>query len=307
MTQKTALVTGSAGFVGRHMTRYLRNVGWEVLDFDVTNGAGEDALEVFRVCDKVFDLVVHAAAAGPNRVAIDRTRANFAYNVQLDSALFTWAMDTQQRHVVYLSSSAAYPVKYQTDPSSMMTLSENLIKLDSADEPDSWYGWTKLTGERLAVVAREAGVPVTVVRPFSGYGEDQSLDFPFRAFINRAVHRLDPFEIWGNANQVRDWIHISDVVRGIMALVDADAQSQHHAVNLCTGMGTSMSQLASLIRVLIRERYDSTYMPRLHVDETAPLGVLNRVGDPTLFTQFYEPRVSLVSGIERALRAHERV
>lgn len=297
--RRSALVTGSAGFVGRHMTRHLNASGWDVRGIDILgilNAGMNDALDHFMSEDVVFDLVVHAAAAGPNRKAIDTRAGNFPYNVLLDSAMFEWAIRTKQRHVVYFSSAAAYPIKYQRDPYTPFFLSEDLIKLNSADEPDSVYGWTKLTGERMAVATRRCGVPVTVVRPFSGYGTDQSKDFPFRAFIDRALSHSDPFTVWGSVDQARDWIHIDDIVRGVMTLVEQDAQSQHHAVNLCTGESTTMGDLVRLICGAV------WYSPNISVDESAPTGVMNRVGDPTLLHNFYRPRILIDEGVDRALR-----
>jgi nucleoside-diphosphate-sugar epimerase len=107
--------------------------------------------------------------------------------------------------------------------------------------PDQTYGWAKLTGEMLAEHARAAGVAVHVLRPFSGYGEDQGTEYPFGAFIERARKREDPFVIWGDGRQVRDWVHIDDVIGATLAVVEADYQEP---VNVCTGRGVSMAELA---------------------------------------------------------------
>jgi nucleoside-diphosphate-sugar epimerase len=302
-TVREALVTGSAGFVGRHMVMFLEERGWRVWRCDIDfedNTYLNPAVELFTDGDDhAFDLVVHAAALNPHRAAIDSQPYNLSYNLLLDAALFEWAIRTRQRHVVYLSSSAAYPIAYQRPEfSRLVPLGEHLIDLTDAEEPDSHYGWTKLTGERMAVTARQCGVPVTVVRPFSGYGSDQSSDFPFRAFIERARRREYPFTVWGSATQVRDWIHIDDIIAATYALYEADAQSQYHAVNLCTGDSTAMGDLAQLII----DSVGGGYAPILAVDRDAPLGVHYRVGDPTLLHEFYVPKVSLHEGVLRALR-----
>jgi nucleoside-diphosphate-sugar epimerase len=237
-----ALVTGAAGFVGRHMAAELGRRGWQVARCDVA--LGWDALEIFRSSQTRFDLVVHAAASAPHREAIDYQPVHMARNLQLDAAMFDWAVRTQQGRVLYLSSCAAYPVAYQS--AEMGQLHGRLHEDDigpAAAEPDTSYGWVKLTGERLAAKAMSAGLPVTVVRPFSGYGEDQSDRFPFRALVERAQSRRDPFTIWGDGSQVRDWIHISDVIAAALAVVDSGAPEP---VNLCTGIGASMFELAEM-------------------------------------------------------------
>jgi nucleoside-diphosphate-sugar epimerase len=166
-----------------------------------------------------YDLVVHAAAQSPHRAAIDGDPASTIYNQHLDAAMFDWAVRTGQGRMLYLSSCAAADA-----------------------EPDD-YGLLKLTGERLAAQARRAGLPVTVVRPYSGYGEDQSEDFPFGAFVARAKRREDPFTIWGDGQQVRDWIHVDDVVAGARAVADGGTQEP---VELCTGMSTTLRELAQM-------------------------------------------------------------
>lgn len=263
---KTVLVTGSAGFVGRHMVGRLLADGWSVDCYDIADG--DDAHSMFHWNWEAYDLVVHAAAVSPHRAAIDGQPDTHIRNQLLDAAMFAWAARTGQRRVLYLSSCAV---------------------LD--DVPDD-YGLLKLTGERMARQARGAGVPVTVVRPFSGYGEDQSEDFPFRALVERARRREDPFIIWGDGRQVRDWIHIDDVVAGALAVVDSGAEDP---VSLCTGIGTSMVDLATLACEQVG------YSPRFEFRLDKPAGVNRRVGNPAVLNRWYTPLVTLEEGVKRAL------
>lgn len=288
MTKK-ALVTGSAGFIGRHMVAELEAREYRVTPIDVQQA--RDAIEFFEMRNEIFDLVVHAAAREPHRAAIDGKPRNFAYNMMLDSAMFTWAMRTEQRHVLYLSSCAVYPLSLQ-DGEIPLPLDEEDVNPKHCSEPDSSYGWTKLTGERLAVHARKAGVNVTVVRPFSGYGEDQPENWPFGAFIGRAKRREDPFTIWGDGTQVRDWIHVDDIVNGALALVNEKVPGP---VNLSTGIGTSMQELAQLITDT------AGYKPQFRTRSDKPNGVAYRVGSSELLKNYYKPKISLAEGVRRAL------
>lgn len=286
-----ALVTGSRGFVGRHVKAELERRGYQTVGVDIADG--NDALVYAAAANTRFDLVVHAAASAPHRAAIDGEPQHFARNLQLDAAMFDWAVRTGQGRVIYLSSSAAYPVGMQ-ERFSGWRLDERDIQLHDADEPDSVYGWAKLTGERLAREARKAGLPVTVVRPFSGYGEDQSENFPFRAIVERARRQEDPFTIWGDGTQVRDWIHIDDVVQGMLAVAESGTDQP---VNLCTGIGTSMVDLASLACKIAGHEPGAW---NLLGDK--PAGVAYRVGDPGRFHRHWMPKVTLEEGIRRALR-----
>ncbi len=105
-----AIVTGGAGFVGRRFVAELRQRGWGVLSADVVDPKFPlDCRRIFDDTDEDrFDLVVHAAARAPHRAAIDGQPASAVYNRLLDAAMFDWALRTEQRRVLYLSSSAVY-------------------------------------------------------------------------------------------------------------------------------------------------------------------------------------------------------
>ena len=287
------VVTGAAGFLGRHMAAACEARGDRVHRVDVTTG--RDALDMFRYGNTVYDLVIHCAAVAPHRTAIDgKALAVGAGNLELDAAMFRWAARTGPGRVVYFSSSAAYPVDLQQDiPERPRPLREDDIDLNDLEQPDAIYGHVKITGERLAQAYRDQGGKVTVVRPFSGYGEDQSSDFPFGAFRDRAHRRDDPFVIWGNGSQVRDWVHVDDVVGAVLAAADTGHDGPR---NICTGIGTSMVELAAMFAA------EAGYDPWFQFMGDKPAGVAYRVGDPTRLHELYVPRVTLAEGVERALR-----
>ena len=267
-----ALVTGAAGFIGRHVTTELGQRGYQVSRCDVA--LGWDAMNVFRQgakdCIQHYDLVVHAAAVAPHRAAIDSQPASHLRNALLDAAMFDWALRTGQGRVLYFSSCAV---------------------LDAPATPLDDYGLLKANGERMAAQARAAGLPVTVVRPYSGYGEDQSTDFPFGAFVDRVRRRVDPFPLW-RAGAVRDWIHVEDVVNGALAVVESGTASP---VSLCTGIGTAAGEVAEML-------CDAAgYRPRFEVQGDMPQGVPWRVGDPTELLRYYTPTITLAEGVKRAL------
>lgn len=278
-------IAGVAGFLGRHFAAALEQRGYAVEGCDIVWGT--DVLDVFRTSDTRYDLVVHCAAVQPHRAAIDGMPNHLAANLHLDSAMFDWAVRTQQRRLLYISSSAAYPIHLQERPP------RRLFEQDTVEVfPDGGYGWLKLSGEYMANDAADAGVAVHIVRPFSGYGEDQDARFPFGAFVNRARHREDPFTIWGPGTQVRDWIHVDDLVGGALTVIDQDIR---HPVNLCTGVGTSMLDLARLVCKT------AGYKPAIQPRPDQPAGVFYRVGDPTRLHTIYTPKIGLAEGVRRAV------
>ena len=281
------LITGDTGFVGRAFHRNLAGQGHTILGIDITNGV--DARDFFRTNDTKFDLVIHLAAVVGGRATIEGEPLSLAVDLSIDAEMFGWALRTRPAKIVYFSSSAAYPTKLQT-LENQYRLTESDINLDDISNPDLTYGWAKLTGEMLANHARNQGLDVYVFRPFSGYGSDQDLSYPFPSFIERGKCKANPFQIWGDGNQVRDFIHIDDIVEAVFAAIDAGV----HTVNLATGRATSFNELARLVAEI--GGFETEFE---HILE-APRGVSYRVGDPTLMNTFYRHKISLEEGIERA-------
>lgn len=297
------LITGDRGFLGRHFKAELLRRGYEVHGLDVKATPTQDCRLFFREClskgatPGQYDLVVHCAAVVGGRATIDGDPLATAESLSIDAEMFRWAAVARPGRVLYFSSSAAYPAALQTgsrtegrDP--LRLVEEDVQFGRTVGMPDQVYGWSKVTGELLAARLRDSGVPVTVVRPFSGYGEDQDETYPFRAILGRVLRREDPLEVWGSGEQVRDWIHVDDVVAGALAVAESGTEDP---VNLCTGRPTSFVELARMMATT------AGYGPEIKPLADRPAGVAYRVGDPTRMRRFYRPRIRLEDGIRRAL------
>lgn len=281
------LITGHRGFVGGYfMRKYAEH---DIVGIDLKEG--NDCRDFFKTDNSYFDMVIHLAAIVGGRMTIEGNPLSVATDLSIDAEMFNWAMRTRPCRVVYFSSSAAYPTKFQTG-SNPSKLSEQMLDLYAVSNPDLTYGWAKLTGEYLARFAQEAGIRTHIFRPFSGYGTDQDLDYPFPSYIARASRRDDPFDIWGNGHQVRDFIHMQDVVDAVDKAIELDIPGP---VNLGSGEATSFRKLAAQVCEI------EGYYPRYNYIETAPIGVTYRVADPTKMFSFYKPKISLEDGISMAL------
>jgi nucleoside-diphosphate-sugar epimerase len=287
------LVTGNAGFVGRYFCKYLHERGHTVYGIDIAFDGeySNDARDFFREDNTKFDLVIHLAAVVGGRAKIESEPLSVAVDLSIDAELFQWAIRTKPKRLVYFSSSAAYPIELQYLKDKYL-LSENDIDLANIKNPDLSYGWSKLTGEMLANYARAEGVKTYIFRPFSGYGSDQDLTYPFPSFIERGLNRRDPFVIWGDGSACRDFVHIEDVINAVFAALDADID---FPVNICTGRATSFTELATMVSKAAK------YEPAFEYVLDAPRGVEYRVGNPAKMESFYIPRISLEEGIDRAL------
>jgi nucleoside-diphosphate-sugar epimerase len=287
------LITGHKGFIGRHFSKRLSEMGHKITGLDIKDGEEYDVRKWFRHPDftQVFDMVIHCAAIVEGRCAIDLEPMRVATNLSIDSEFFNWAVRTKQKKLICFSSAASYPLEVQNSDGKIVS-TEDQVSLTNFKAADQTYGFAKLALEVMADVARKA-VPemeVYVFRPFSCYGEDQSLDYPFSSFIKRIKDKANPFECWGDGEQVRDWIHNEDLLNAILAAIDKKID---FTVNLCTGRGVSMNEIIKMMMDI-----SGHHAPIEHKFDK-PVGVKYRVGDPTKMNTFYKAKISLEEGIKR--------
>ena len=317
-----ALVTGAAGFAGRHLVRALLDRGFEVhavdnlapltgakdpdagwplfepRDYANFHFVREDCRSWFeRVRDTDFDYAFHLAAMVGGRLMIERQPLAVADDLSIDAAFWQWAKAVRPGKCVYLSSSAAYPVKFQR-PDHYELLTEDMISFESdIGMPDLTYGWAKLTGEYLALLAYERhGIESAVYRPFSGYGEDQDDAYPFPSICKRAIEfrNESSMTVWGSGRQMRDFIHIDDCVAGILATMDQTKDGR--GLNLSTGIFTSFIEFAKLAANALGADLD------VRGTSDMPEGVFARAGDTTLQRQLgFTPKTPFDVGVRNAL------
>lgn len=283
---KKALVTGGLGFVGRYFMDHLLKDNWNVTMVDIKDGV--DCRDFFKDKDTQFDLVIHLAAIVGGRETIEGRPLAVADNFSIDSEFFQWCLKTKPKKVVYFSSSAAYPVSLQT-PERNVRLKESMSCWEHMSMPDMTYGASKLIGEYLASFVDN----VYVFRPFSGYGTDQDLNYPFPMYVKRAMEKADPFEVWGPGTQTRDFIHIEDIVNAVMASLEAPSLGP---VNLGWGRSTSFLELAQM------SMDAAGYKGEIVTRPDKPVGCMHRVSDNSLMLSFYQPKITLEEGIDRAVK-----
>lgn len=296
---KKILITGGAGFVGRHFVRHFLEKGdqvhcvdnivpytggidpelvwplFEPRDYTSFNFYKEDCRNYFERCkDNDFDYVLHLAAMVGGREMIEFNPLAVAEDLSIDTEYWKWAKECRPQKTICFSSSAAYPIKLQTRDFHVL-LKEDMISFASdIGMPDMSYGWAKLTHEYLATLAFEKhGIKSVTYRPFSGYGEDQDLHYPFPSICKRALENAgkSTLSVWGTGEQKRDFIHIDDCIRGVITTMDKIDDGS--AVNLSTGILTSFKEFASLAADCVG------YSPEVIGTSNKPEGVFARGGD----------------------------
>ncbi len=319
---KKILITGGAGFVGRHFVKHFLEKGDQVHCVDnivpLTGGIdpaakwplfdprqstnfhfyNEDCRQYFnRVKDTDFDYVLHLAAMVGGREMIENNPLAVAEDLSIDSAYWQWAKQTRPGKSICFSSSAAYPVKYQRKEGYVLLKEDMIGFADDIGMPDMSYGWAKLTHEYLARLAFEKhGIKSVTYRPFSGYGEDQDKAYPFPSICKRVLdnHGKKQLTVWGTGDQMRDFIHIEDCVRGVVSTMDQVENGD--AINLSTGIFTSFKEFARKAAKLAGYDTEVTGL------STKPEGVFARGGDTTRQSQMgFNYTISFDEGIKRAL------
>jgi UDP-glucose 4-epimerase len=245
-----ALVTGGAGFIGSHLTRALLAEGRTVTVLDnlsvgrrdtVPDGASfvhGDIRDEAAVADALqgVDCVFHLAAQVTIRGSFERFHEDLDTNV-LGTARLLRALDPQQVKWFALASSMAV----YADAASPAPIDESHSK-----RPLSPYGVGKLAAEDVSSQVLEArGIPFTALRFFNTYGPGQTYT-PYVGVLTIFITRLlrgEPITIFGDGEQQRDFIHVSDIVAGAMA---APGRTPGR-YNLGTGRGTSLNELATMV------------------------------------------------------------
>jgi nucleoside-diphosphate-sugar epimerase len=280
------LITGHLGFVGKYFVKKYE--GHDIVGVDIKEG--NDCRDFFKKSDLKFDLVIHLAAIVGGRATIEGSPLSVATDLSIDSEMCQWALKTKPKRIVYFSSSAAYPtILQQTE----YKLKETDIDLNNIKNPDMTYGWAKLTGEYCLQFLEQEGIKINVFRPFSGYGTDQDLTYPFPSFIKRALDKKNPFDIWGDGTQVRDFIHINDIVEAVDVILNEDVVGP---INLGWGRPTSFNELAKIVCQC------AGYEPKFNHILDAPKGVDYRCSDNSKLLTIYKPKISLEQGIYQSLR-----
>ena len=316
------LIFGGAGFVGRHYTKFFLEKNNEVLVIDnlakLTGGIhpskwklfnpykykkkfkfiNQDCKDYFDKTNKKFNLVINLAAIVGGREVIESNPLAVAEDLEIDSAFWRWAINCRHDHIITYSSSAAYPIDLQRKNKFRLLSEKDINFSNKIGVPDMSYGWAKLTNEYLAKIAyHKYGVKNSVFRPFSGYGFDQDLAYPFPSIIKRAIsHKANrDFIVWGTGRQKRDFIHVSDCVEGSIKI--SKKIKDGSAVNLSTGKFTNFITLAKIALEICGKTN-----VKIFGNSNKPEGVFARAGCTRMQKKFgFKPKISIKKGIKEAI------
>lgn len=249
------LVTGAAGFIGRHLMEALGNKasgldiasmeGLQTLcvNVDITDEKAMSQIEIVHPNKKEYQAVVHLAAVASPHVAQKNPIQAWATNVLGTHNVLQLARRLKCKKVIFPSSAHVYGIS----PKYMPTDENHPLSLHDT------YTTTKIVGEKLCQLFYENyGLSYTTLRLWNVYGPGQSKDF----FIGAKIAQAKAGDLTiRNEGVTKDWVHVKDIVDATILALQSDYVGP---LNVGTGIETNLTKIISQIaesfhRKVVRE------------------------------------------------------
>ena len=304
------LVTGAAGFIGSRLIKMLYENGYRNLrttSFTRTLRDSYDGVEFIKgnlqdrtFCERVskdVDVVFHCAANTSN--ALD-TKFNpllhVTPNIEMNVNLMEQSWKNKVRKFIFISSNTTYP-----DMGDVPCTEDMEVQTPDIVPVYKAVGWMKRYCETLCdFFSNQIHDPMQciIIRPSNAYGPNDKYDFEkchvTPANIRKVADNLNPIPLWGDGTEVRDVIHVDDMVSGFMTI--AEKVDTYDIYNVSYGKGYTVMEVLELIKEL--EGNDN---PIEFVNNKAPM-IPVRLLDNTKLTKLgWKPEYDLESGLKDAL------
>lgn len=309
-TIRTALVAGAGGFIGGHLVADLLRDGrtvvravdirpveeWqqplpqaENLQLDLSGSAA--CWQAVEGVEDVYNLAADMGGVG----YLSTFRARCMLSVLINANLLLAAHQRNVRRYFYASSACVYPTSSQTSPAITPLREDDVLPA----LPDGSYGWEKLFGEQMCQeFASDFGLSTRVARLHNAYGpcgtyqggREKAPAAICRKIAEAKLSGRHEIEIWGDGEQTRSFMYITDCIDGIKRITSSDVD---RPLNLGSGELVTINQLVTFVEeaagIKVNRRYNLS----------APVGVRGRNSDNTLIRELldWEPSSELRDGI----------
>lgn len=264
MTKNKVLITGGAGFIGSHIVEKLLENNYNVIIIDnlssgsIENIPNSDTLKFYQLniekddLELVFqketpDYVIHLAAQTSVNFSISHPYYDANMNVMASIKLLELCKKYNVRKFITASSAAIYGnPKY-------LPIDEN-----HPTEPMSQYGLSKLTMEKYIKLS---GIPYIIFRFSNAYGPRQksSKESGVVAIFNNAMKNNEPINIYGDGEQIRDFIYVEDIANICIKAINSNVENE--IINFSTNKGVSLNQLFKVMKSLYNYTLNANYLP----------------------------------------------
>ena len=295
------LILGGSGFIGSNLIASLLSSGHLVSNFDrpgtspkqfdvnsnyrFVPGSISDNSHLRNVFNQEpFDCIVHLVSSLIPSSDYDDFFADREINLTAGYEIVKNMMSNGCRKIIYFSSGGTI---YGKNGKDINTELDPLCPLN-------YYGYSKLAMEEFyRLSSRIHAINHIIIRPSNPYGSGQNL-FGKQGLITVALGRIlqnKPIEIWGDGNVVRDYIHIQDLSKAIISLIESNVENQ--VFNIGSGQGHSVNDIIQIIQDVTGKNAGIEFKPSRPVD--IPVNILSI--DKLKAATNWEPTINLKEGI----------
>ena len=321
------LITGSAGFIGYHLSKRLINEQYKIIGVDNLNNyydVGlkkarlnnllkydnfkfyqyniEDNNNIQELFDKYqFDTVIHLAAQAGVRYSLKNPWSYINSNIVGLLSILESCRSHPVKHLIFASSSSVYGANRK------IPFSEH----DNVDHPVSLYAATKKSGELMAhTYSHLFNIPVTNLRFFTVYGPWGRPDMAYYKFTE-SIYEGKEIEVYNNGNMRRDFTYIDDVVEAIIKLIykipvpnknwndkNPDPSSSfapYKVYNIGNNKPVNLLDFIAVLERIIGKKAKKKFLPM------QPGDVIETYADITELEKVvgYRPKTSIVEGLRK--------
>ena len=313
------LVTGSAGFIGFHLSKLLLKEGHEVVGVDNLNSYYPVSLKSARNAvllenknysfhhkdisdrefilklfgEEKFDIVINLAAQAGVRYSLENPSAYIGSNIDGFLSILEGCRNNPVKHLVYASSSSVYGANKKTP------FSEN----DYVDNPVSLYAATKKSNELMAhCYSHLFDIPASGLRFFTVYGEYGRPDMAYFKFTDKIVQGQE-IEVYNNGDMLRDFTFVDDIVSGIISVAShipqtgysAESGAKHIVYNIGNNNPVKLEYFIEVLEKNLGEKAVKKYMPMQPGDVYATYADISLLNSKT----GWKPKTSIEEGLSR--------
>ena len=309
----TILITGSAGFIGYHVTKKILNKNIKVIGIDNINNYYDVNLKKNRIKDlkknkkfffykvdlsnykkldnivknKKIKIIIHLAAQAGVRYSIKNPRIYFKSNLEGFFNILEISRHNNIKHLIYASTSSVY------GDSKKFPLSE----INRTDQPLSFYAATKKSNEVMAhSYSYIYKLPCTGVRFFTVYGPFGRPDMALFKFTKNILNN-HPIELYNKGNHFRDFTYVDDIVDGIYSLIKKQSKKSipYEIFNIGNGTPKKLLDYLKHIEKNLNKISKTKKLPLQTGDIVKTHSNINKLKKYT----GYKPKTNIKIGINR--------